>query len=270
MSRRRRKYRKPAGVFKVTLPMIQSDAELITGIMESILPGPAQQALAELAVGMIITDSNRDKKLELAGIESTMRATQRNLVRLCKLSLDHKETACEIFLSIIYPAVLFFARGYGEDFDLWRFADDFGLAAREKDVIAVASRGLTMKEISSELGISLSSVKHTLGRVFKKTGSRNVIEAIWKLRPSILDSDAPSRIEASARRAFSSALKERRELSRVLLTKSAPLAVCSRKSARVNDSCDETAAIKTIVRSKSKTRDASRPRLLSASTARRN
>ena len=54
------------------------------------------------------------------------------------------------------------------------------LTAREEEVIVTVARGLTNAEISSELHISLSTVKTHLASLMNKLGARNRVEiAIW-------------------------------------------------------------------------------------------
>jgi DNA-binding NarL/FixJ family response regulator len=54
------------------------------------------------------------------------------------------------------------------------------LTAREEEVIVTVARGLTNAEISSELHISLSTVKTHLASLMNKLGTRNRVEiAMW-------------------------------------------------------------------------------------------
>jgi DNA-binding NarL/FixJ family response regulator len=54
------------------------------------------------------------------------------------------------------------------------------LTAREEEVIVTVARGLTNAEISSELHISLSTVKTHLASLMNKLGARNRVEiAMW-------------------------------------------------------------------------------------------
>lgn len=54
------------------------------------------------------------------------------------------------------------------------------LTAREEDVLAAVSRGLSNSEIASELYITLSTVKTHLASLMAKLGARNRVEiAIW-------------------------------------------------------------------------------------------
>ena len=54
------------------------------------------------------------------------------------------------------------------------------LTAREEEVMVTVARGLTNAEISSELNISLSTVKTHLASLMNKLGARNRVEiAIW-------------------------------------------------------------------------------------------
>lgn len=51
-------------------------------------------------------------------------------------------------------------------------------SAREKEVLALIARGLTTKEIASELGISRHTVNKHRENLMKKTGSKNITEVI--------------------------------------------------------------------------------------------
>lgn len=256
MSRPHRKYRKP-GLFTFVAGMHPSDAEMVRGIVARISSDPAGKALADLAVGQLMTVYDPHGKADPT-FENALSATQRNLVTLCKLAAEHKETALMSFLGAIYPALLFFARGYGQDFDLWDLADHHGLTRREKDTLALAGSGLSNKEIASQFDISLSAVKQTLKRVFKKTGSHSLIEAIGALRPAVLDQNAPLRTEATGHRCFSLALKDMRRLTetikvtKVIYDKKYASGQLGTGALRCLSKSNETAAIKRTGRSKGK------------------
>jgi len=52
------------------------------------------------------------------------------------------------------------------------------LSEREKQVLSCLTKGLLNKEISSELNISLDTVKKHNKNIYKKIGVRNRVEAI--------------------------------------------------------------------------------------------
>ena len=47
------------------------------------------------------------------------------------------------------------------------------LSARERDVLSLASRGLTNGQIADELSVSVHGVKFHLGSIFRKLGVEN-------------------------------------------------------------------------------------------------
>ena len=48
-----------------------------------------------------------------------------------------------------------------------------GLSSRERDVLALASRGLTNGQIAHQLSLSVHGVKFHLGAIFRKLGVEN-------------------------------------------------------------------------------------------------
>lgn len=56
--------------------------------------------------------------------------------------------------------------------------DRSGLTEREEDVLRLAARGLSNKEIASELGLSARTIQVHLGRVFKKLHVASRTEAV--------------------------------------------------------------------------------------------
>jgi len=55
---------------------------------------------------------------------------------------------------------------------------DFGLTAREVQVIALIVAGYTNKDLARQLGISEHTVKHHLTNVFDKLGVSNRLELV--------------------------------------------------------------------------------------------
>lgn len=55
------------------------------------------------------------------------------------------------------------------------------LSEREKQVLFCLSKGLLNKEISSELNISIDTVKKHNKNIFRKIGVRNRVEAIVQI-----------------------------------------------------------------------------------------
>lgn len=59
---------------------------------------------------------------------------------------------------------------------------DLGLTAREDEVLAYVSRGLTNVEIAALLGTSRATVKNQVATILKKTGASNRTELTWLAR----------------------------------------------------------------------------------------
>jgi DNA-binding CsgD family transcriptional regulator len=57
-------------------------------------------------------------------------------------------------------------------------APDFTLTKRERDILALAGRGLANQDIAKELGISILTVKSTLHRACIRLGARNRSQAV--------------------------------------------------------------------------------------------
>jgi len=55
---------------------------------------------------------------------------------------------------------------------------DFGLTARERQVIALVCAGYTNKDLAQKLGIRKSTAKHHLSKVFDKLGVANRLELV--------------------------------------------------------------------------------------------
>ncbi|MGA3328410.1 MAG: helix-turn-helix transcriptional regulator [Terriglobia bacterium] len=55
---------------------------------------------------------------------------------------------------------------------------DFGLTARERQVIALVSASYTNKDVAEKLGISQNTAKHHLSNVFDKLGVSNRLELL--------------------------------------------------------------------------------------------
>lgn len=58
----------------------------------------------------------------------------------------------------------------------------FGLTTKEFEVVKCLERGLRCKEIAGEMGISQCTVHTHKRNIFDKTGGRNVVEVLSKLR----------------------------------------------------------------------------------------
>ena len=55
---------------------------------------------------------------------------------------------------------------------------DFGLTARERQVIALVGAGYTNKDLAQKLGISENTAKRHLSNVFDKLGVSNRLELV--------------------------------------------------------------------------------------------
>jgi len=66
-----------------------------------------------------------------------------------------------------------------------RSGDDDALTARERLVAEQVARGLTNREVSGELGISVKTVEHHLGRVYAKLGVRSRSQLVHRLSPEV-------------------------------------------------------------------------------------
>ena len=63
-----------------------------------------------------------------------------------------------------------------------RFCEEYEISPRESDIIKEICKGLTNKEISGSLFISVQTVKDHTHRIYIKTGSRNRVELINRLK----------------------------------------------------------------------------------------
>ena len=54
---------------------------------------------------------------------------------------------------------------------------DRRLSSRQRDIMTLVVRGYSDKELSSELGLSIGTVKTHLGRIYRSRGLRNRAEA---------------------------------------------------------------------------------------------
>ncbi len=53
------------------------------------------------------------------------------------------------------------------------------LTHRERQMLALASQGLSNQEIAEKMGVSVSAVKRCLSNIFAKLGARSRVQAIW-------------------------------------------------------------------------------------------
>ena len=60
--------------------------------------------------------------------------------------------------------------------------EEFGLTAREREIAVMLAEGLSYKEISAGLFISLSTVQTHVTRIYAKTGVNSKTELSMKLR----------------------------------------------------------------------------------------
>ncbi len=65
----------------------------------------------------------------------------------------------------------------------------FGISAREAEVFALLTEGLTNQEIADRLFISITTVKSHLSHMYDKTGSRNRVELMRIIRSNDGESD---------------------------------------------------------------------------------
>ena len=68
--------------------------------------------------------------------------------------------------------------GKSEDGTALDVANEFSLTGRESEVLRAAVRGLSTKEIASEIGISAKAVEYYWRRIFAKLGCRAQIEVM--------------------------------------------------------------------------------------------
>ena len=67
------------------------------------------------------------------------------------------------------------------------------LSARERQVLEMASTGLTNGEVARELGVSVHAIKFHLARVYRKLGVTSRREAVEQARAAgLLDPDGPA------------------------------------------------------------------------------
>ena len=62
---------------------------------------------------------------------------------------------------------------------------DYKLSPRENEVLGQLARGLLYKEIADQLGISISTVRIHIRRIYDKMHVRNRTEAVMKARPPL-------------------------------------------------------------------------------------
>ncbi|MCX7708720.1 MAG: helix-turn-helix transcriptional regulator [Clostridia bacterium] len=62
------------------------------------------------------------------------------------------------------------------------FAERYGITSREKEVVALISKGLSYNRICEELVISMPTVKSHVYNIYQKTGVKNRIELINKIK----------------------------------------------------------------------------------------
>jgi DNA-binding NarL/FixJ family response regulator len=76
-----------------------------------------------------------------------------------------------------------------------RVAIDGFLTAREREVLAVASEGLTAREIALRLGVRERTVTTHLGHIYRKLGTRGRLAAIAAVNGGgLLDGTIPARV----------------------------------------------------------------------------
>jgi DNA-binding CsgD family transcriptional regulator len=66
--------------------------------------------------------------------------------------------------------------------DLAPYVREYGLTARETDVLALLLAGKSYQAMKSELFLSLQTVKNHVSRIYGKMGVRNRIELVNKIR----------------------------------------------------------------------------------------
>ena len=59
-------------------------------------------------------------------------------------------------------------------------SDDFGLTSREREVLEHLSQGISTKDVSKQLFISVETVKSHIKNIYKKLGVKNRVEAVKK------------------------------------------------------------------------------------------
>lgn len=77
-------------------------------------------------------------------------------------------------------------RGENTDLSFEDFCQKFEISPREKDIIREICNGLSNKEISEKLFISLQTVKDHTHRIYIKTNVRNRVQLINMLKPGLL------------------------------------------------------------------------------------
>jgi DNA-binding NarL/FixJ family response regulator len=66
------------------------------------------------------------------------------------------------------------------------------LTARELDILALLSRGMSNQEIASELFIETTTVKYHLARILTKTGARDRLQAVvWAFQHGVVEPPVP-------------------------------------------------------------------------------
>lgn len=71
------------------------------------------------------------------------------------------------------------------------------LSAREREVLRVASDGLTNAQIAVVLGVTVHTVKFHLASIYRKLGAANRTDAIvWAVREGVDREDAGAKAES--------------------------------------------------------------------------
>ncbi len=101
-----------------------------------------------------------------------------NLLAWEKAELERERSRIkDAFLSILENGV----DHRGDTASIIRLSE-YSLSNREKKIVEMVLRGMRDKEIASELGVAVSTISNTLGRIYKKVGVSNRVELLCKLR----------------------------------------------------------------------------------------